>query len=314
MRLSITSVYTAFITLYLAQLLQTASSFRCKPLTRYTQSFPRSIQYDQKCRYGSCQCSSAIAAGIGPNEAADVANPRPEAGVLQKLFLFGASVGPLVDALHNQAILRYDILPLQIDLPWHQSVKTSLLVVPLLGVAYAVMGAVLPWIIRSLLSTEHKQQRQHETATPSLVSSIRGQSPQRRAAAAVLSTASLIKLSEAFVVSSASHTIALPVMYLLALLQWWLLDGEIASLFIAALLSISGPLAELPFMAAGAWHYLQPDYWPLAAFGFGPQHPHIAWAGLLAITGPCYFAVATDAIAVGRYFSSVTSGNSNEKK
>jgi len=60
------------------------------------------------------------------------------------------------------------------------------------------------------------------------------------------------------------------------------------------------PGAEIPFMAAGCWHYISPDYWPLAAVGLGPDSS-TPWAGLSAITGPCYFAVTTDAIAIGRW-------------
>ena len=72
---------------------------------------------------------------------------------------------------------------------------------------------------------------------------------------------------------------------------------------LALVVSVGGPLAELPFMAAGAWHYLAPDYWPLAPFGLGPTDlPGSSWAGLLSLTGPCYFAVTTDAIALGDYF------------
>ena len=56
-------------------------------------------------------------------------------------------------------------------------------------------------------------------------------------------------------------------------------------------------------MKLGAWHYLTPDYWPLAAWSCGPGTGN-EWAGLSAITGPCYFAVTTDAIALGRWFGS----------
>ena len=86
-------------------------------------------------------------------------------------------------------------------------------------------------------------------------------------------------------------------------LQWRLLDGSRASLALALLAAVGGPLAELPLMKLGAWHYLTPDYWPLAAWSCGPGTGN-EWAGLSAITGPCYFAVTTDAIALGRWFGS----------
>ena len=56
-------------------------------------------------------------------------------------------------------------------------------------------------------------------------------------------------------------------------------------------------------MKLGAWHYLTPDFWPLAAWSLGAGTGN-EWAGLSAITGPCYFAVTTDAIALGRWFGS----------
>jgi len=69
---------------------------------------------------------------------------------------------------------------------------------------------------------------------------------------------------------------------------------------------VFGPLAEIPLMLAGAWHYLTPDYFPLDAlaslFSEGLVVDDPSSSGLASITGPCYFAVTTDAIALGRCF------------
>ena len=56
--------------------------------------------------------------------------------------------------------------------------------------------------------------------------------------------------------------------------------------------AVAGPLAEIPFMQLGCWHYYSPDYFP-----FGQDLP-----GLSSLTGPCYFAVTQDAQALGRPF------------
>merc|ERR1711981_803763 len=77
-----------------------------------------------------------------------------------------------------------------------------------------------------------------------------------------------------------------------ALVQWATLDGTYASLLIGVVVAVAGPLAEIPFMQLGCWHYYSPDYFP-----FGQDLP-----GLSSLTGPCYFAVTQDAQAIGRLF------------
>jgi hypothetical protein len=84
---------------------------------------------------------------------------------------------------------------------------------------------------------------------------------------------------------------------------------------------VVGPLSELPFVAHGFWHYLPQasDYLPLANV---PQNVGdvFTWLALLvgdnyrdlalsSITGPCYFAVTMDAIALGRWFDSLDNDN-----
>ena len=127
--------------------------------------------------------------------------------------------------------------------------------------------------------------------------------PGPTAALAVSSTVAIIKLSELLQRAELPPAAALLLLALPCALQWRLLDGSRASLALALLAAVGGPLAELPLMKLGAWHYLTPDYWPLAAWSCGPGTGN-EWAGLSAITGPCYFAVTTDAIALGRWFGS----------
>ncbi|CAJ1381546.1 unnamed protein product [Effrenium voratum] len=202
----------------------------------------------------------------------------------------GALLGPWVDAIHNQALLSYDLLPVSVALPLGVA-RSSLLVPPLLALAYALLGAVLPSALAALVPRKPREPREPRKPLVPLP-------PLPRALLAVASTCFIIKSSE--LLSHFDSYLAWPVLASLALLQWACLDGRLSSLFLALLAGLCGPLAELPVMWLGAWHYTAPDYWPLAVLGFGPGVP---WAGLSILTGPCYFAVTTDAIALGRLFA-----------
>jgi hypothetical protein len=133
---------------------------------------------------------------------------------------------------------------------------------------------------------------------------------QTKAIIAVSTTALIIKLSEFLETSSpfSSSEMNLFVMTAAALTQWGLLDGTATSLITALVVSIGGPLSELPFVAAGFWQYLPQasDYFPLKDLDWdildkllGDDYQDLA---LSSITGPCYFAVTMDAIALGRWF------------
>merc|ERR1712174_191732 len=109
-----------------------------------------------------------------------------------------------------------------------------------------------------------------------------------RALQAVASTISIIRLSEYLVSMNGSNSSNnLIILSLIAFLQWAILDQTPASLITGIVTSIGGPVAELPFIANGCWHYLPEaaDYVPFSS-----------------ITGPCYFAVCMDSIALGRWF------------
>jgi len=219
--------------------------------------------------------------------------------VLGRLAAIGALLGPAVDAVHNQALLSYAILPVALDLPLGTA-KTSLLIPPLLAAAYALLGGVLPAATAALLDSPPPP-----PPAPGVLS------PSTRAAIAVASTVCIIKSSELLVTVGAIPAVASLVLLSVAcLLQWRLLDASLPSLVLATVAAIGGPIAELPLMKLGCWEYLQPDYWPLASLGLGAASPDAAWAGLSLITGPCYFAVTTDAIALGRWFASTP--NSDE--
>lgn len=203
------------------------------------------------------------------------------------LMAFGGIVGPLVDAVHNQALLEYDVLPVTIGA---FNARTSALIPPLLSVAYLLLGCVLPRLSEQLFGDDR-------------VANSPDMSPQTRAILAVTSTIAIIKLSEVWTVEGLPASSILAKLVEACFVQWAFLDGRRASFALALIAGFGGPLAELPFLAGGCWHYTSPDYWPLQTFdvSLGPD----SWAGLSSVTGPCYFAVTTDAIAIGRWLNSL---------
>ena len=190
---------------------------------------------------------------------------------LGKLAATGAVLGPACDAIHNQSLLQYDVLPIGDGIA-----KTSLLIPPLLALTYALLGGVFPAIARRV--------------APGAAAAPLIDDQKLRTIAAVVATCSVIKLSAILIAAETPN--ALATLAAAALLQWIALDGTYASLLIGVVVAVAGPLAEIPFMEVGCWHYYSPDYFP-----FGPDLP-----GLSSLTGPCYFAVTQDAQALGRLF------------
>ena len=134
----------------------------------------------------------------------------PPKAVAAKLFFVGSTVGPLVDSLHNQCLLVYDIIPITLQPSLASPIFcSSWAVPPLLGLAYLILGYILPRVIELLLliddskiynndvdtdddtKTQHvisaHEQRKRTTNTEEL---------RNKAILAVTSTALIIKLSE----------------------------------------------------------------------------------------------------------------------
>lgn len=251
-----------------------------------------------------------------------------------KLFTTGATVGPLVDSLHNQCLLKYDRAPIDVVAPWNVVIdsgavdydsvsyilRTSWYIPPLLGVAYLVLGAILPRCMSLLLQTTRGSSESPSATTTKI--SRDANTLQTKAILAVTSTALIIKLSEFLETTpSFSESIQQQLTYLnllptseinlfimigAALTQWVVLDGTLSALLVAMIVSIGGPLSELPFVASGFWEYIPSasDYFPLQGLNlaFLSDYQDLA---LSSITGPCYFAVTMDAIALGRWFDAV---------
>jgi len=190
--------------------------------------------------------------------------------------------------------------------------STELVKLYILLLAYIVLGAILPRIVSLLMA------KTNETSTIGKEEQISSSSALRtKAILAVSTTALIIKLSEYLETSSlfSSSEMNLIVMSAAALTQWGLLDGTLVSLITAVIVAIGGPLSELPFVAAGFWHYTPQasDYFPLKDLDWeilkllGDDYQDLA---LSSITGPCYFAVTMDAIALSRWFDVDEDNNS----
>lgn len=189
---------------------------------------------------------------------------------LGKLALTGAALGPACDAIHNQSLLQYDVLPIG------DVLRTSLLIPPLLALTYALLGGVFPAVARRI--------------APGAAAAPLIEDQRLRTVAAVVATCSVLKLSAVLIAVETSY--AFFVLAAAALVQWATLDGTYASLLLGTVVAVAGPLAEIPFEELGCWHYYSPDYFP-----FGQDLP-----GISSLTGPCYFAVTQDAQTLGRLF------------
>lgn len=245
-------------------------------------------------------------------------------------------MGPLVDSFHNQCLLRYNSLPISLPNPlaaddisnayWFSSSWT---VPPLLGVAYVVLGGILPRVMKGGLEKIGISDLDRSSSSFPLPVA----APlQQKAWTAVVTTALIIKLSELLEtqpsISSGLETMLgqgpaethIFVLLVAVLAQWALLDATWSALLVATLTSLGGPLSELPFVALGVWEYLPSagDYLPLvnlpdvfdsmATVLLGDDYRNLA---LSSITGPCYFAVTMDAIALGRWFDEMDEKSEN---
>ena len=154
-----------------------------------------------------------------------VAEPAASDGRLRRLAprsalaAFGFTAGPLVDAVHNQALLSYDFLPLALPI---LGAKTSWIVPPLLAVAYALLGGVLPVAAERLIESGQLRGVPLGRACTAPFDFL---APGQRAALAVASTVGIIKLSEVLVVAALPTAATLAVLASCCVLQWLVLDG-----------------------------------------------------------------------------------------
>lgn len=226
-----------------------------------------------------------------------------------KLAITGSIVGPIVDSIHNQCLLEYHKGKIEIPVDFTEPgfvIESSLFIPPLLALAYVVLGRILPKLISSIFPMESESNQ---------IKNLKA-----KAVLAISSTAIIVKLSEYLQthdVSRWTHSVTpisageinLVIMVFASILQWAVLDRTIVSLITATIVFIGGPLSELPFIANDFWVYITDaaDYFPLRHVNFIPED--IQCLALSSITGPCYFAVTMDAIALARYFDSEDESN-----
>jgi hypothetical protein len=160
---------------------------------------------------------------------------------------------------------------------------------------------------------------------------IRYQMNQFQTIGAILTTVMIILLSDYFIMNtSQSYTTSSRMgldskLFLLSIavfFQWILLDQTLSCLLIGLFAAYFGPLCEIPFIGVGCWSYLDQviDYIPFqhlfhslsvttimndSSSTSSSSSSSSDWQniGLAHITGPCYFAVTLDAIALNRYFT-----------
>ena len=181
-------------------------------------------------------------------------------------------------------LLQYDVFPITIAL---FNAKTSLLIPPLLALTYALLGSVLPSLTERFLVGDGR------LLTPPTASF----QPRARAALAVVSTIGIIKLSEILTLAPPSRQPQRRRPPRLLPCTMACHRRGVGKLKPRVRCRHWRPARRDPFLGLGCWHYVAPDYFPLGA---GAN----AWAGLNYVTAPCYFAVTTDAIAIGRWLSS----------
>lgn len=194
-----------------------------------------------------------------------------------------------------------------------------------------VLGGILPRLFENLLQRSSISSaingKENEIPGASAVGGSKSaltRDLRNRAILAVSTTALIIKLSdflETQRVFGDDATMNVMILVTVALIQWAWLDRTPEALLAATVTAIGGPLSELPFVGHGFWEYLNTaqDYFPLQDITFpsnsivgkllqtvlvGSEGTDYTQLALAKITGPCYFAVTTDAIALGRWFDS----------
>ena len=99
--------------------------------------------------------------------------PPLDPKALGLLALTGGVVGPAVDGIHNSVLLAYDPFPVR---PFGLF-STSLLIPPLLAVAYALLGGVLPNILNRFLGDEEEASSSSSSSSAAAASTTAATTP-----------------------------------------------------------------------------------------------------------------------------------------
>lgn len=226
--------------------------------------------------------------------------PPPTLADSSLLFLVGATLGPPLDGIHGAfGLLRYGVAPMSIG-DASGALRTSLLVPVLLGVFYAVSGALhlAGDGISSFNSFGGSGNKSGRRAAPAPSFSLA--SCALAAVVAHLSLSALLYSSSSPLFSAAQISLAL---YPLAFLVWLCLDRTKTGLALAAATAVAAPLAELLLMnAAGVWTYPRADFFLLS----GKE-------GIVSWVPACYFAYSCWIGALARAVARARGGEEEEK-
>ena len=194
------------------------------------------------------------------------------------LFLSGATLGPLLDAIHGTVELNhYDVFPINIA-----GLHSSALVPPLLGSFYAVAGGMIvamDWIATSdaqikipgsgflagILRADSNLDKTEETCD------------ERTSLPAVAlctgALAYLLELSANLYGNDVPYYQIHATLAAAAFANWWIFDGTRQGAVLGAICGVGAPLSELVIMQLfGLWHYPRPD-----VFGAQGLPSWVAW-------------------------------------
>jgi hypothetical protein len=162
---------------------------------------------------------------------------------LGALFVLGALVGPPLDSLHSGVrLLVYDKFPVTIG-----SWRTSLADAPLLGLYYAVGGAIL-LALDDVWGTTETKRRIAARCTPGWV---------------LLSFGLLyayLSWSSKLYVADTPYSLIWGVLVVVGATGWWSIDSTRQGLALALVAAAVCPAAEILLMnVGGLWHYPHPD-------------------------------------------------------
>jgi endoplasmic reticulum chaperone BiP len=187
----------------------------------------------------------------------------------------GASIGPLLDAIHSSVGLQvYDLWPVDVG-PIH----SSLLVPPLLAAFYVTLAS---------LDAALEGGRSVSSSPPL---------PSPPLAASYLSLAAGLALSATL---HAQETVPPPTiaacLAAFTAANWWLFDRTGRGLALALLCAVVAPLAEAELMElCGSWHYPRADVSVPALFPSGlPAVGFVSWVPF------CYAFYAPAVLSLGR--------------